>query len=80
MPATMTPAGQVTIPESVRLAAGLTPNTPLEFSAADGGVFIKEAAHPRPLDPDRFEKIRGSATIKWRSTDEVMALLRGDDD
>jgi len=28
--------------------------------------------------PDRFDEVAGSADIKWR-TDELMALLRGED-
>ena len=79
MPTTMTPTGQVTIPESVRRAAGLTPGAPLEVRASNGGVLIKECKQPEQLDPDRFEKMRGTAPIKWR-TDELMAILRGDDD
>jgi hypothetical protein len=34
---------------------------------------------PQPLaDPDRFERMRGRATVPWR-TDELMRLLRGDE-
>ena len=79
MTTTMTAAGQITIPESVRAAAGLAPGMPLEVSASNGGVLIKEARPQRQLDPDRFDKLRGTAPIKWR-TDELMAILRGDDD
>ena len=32
-----------------------------------------------PARPSRFEKFRGSATTKL-ATDELMAMLRGDDD
>ena len=37
---TMTASGQVTIPESIRVAAGLMPGMPLEVSASNGGVLI----------------------------------------
>ena len=37
---TMTASGQVTIPESVRVAAGLMPGMPLEMSASNGGMLI----------------------------------------
>lgn len=79
MTTTMTANGQVTIPESVRQAAGLTPDTPLEFSAADGGVLIKEARQLHQLDPDCFEGFRGAAEIKW-GPGVLMEMLRGDDD
>ena len=43
MTTTMTAAGQVTIPESVRAAAGLVPGTPLEVSATESGnILIKQ--------------------------------------
>jgi hypothetical protein len=31
------------------------------------------------LEPDRLDKVRGTATTKL-TTDEIMAMLRGDDD
>jgi hypothetical protein len=46
---------------------------------SDGELVLKAF---KPADPtkiyDRFEEVRGKATIKWR-TDELMQLLRGDD-
>ena len=80
MTTTMTAAGQVTIPESVRAAAGLMPGTPLEVSATEGGVLIKRVKKRRPLTREQIESVAGTATIKWRSTDEFMAFVRGDDD
>ena len=81
MTTTMTAAGQVTIPEGVRAAAGLMPGTPLEVSATEnGGVLIKRAKKRRPLTREQIEAVAGTATIKWRSTDEFMAFVRGDDD
>ena len=77
---TMTATGEVTIPESVRAAAGLVPGTPLEVSAAAGGILIKRAKKRRPLTREQIEAVAGTATIKWRSTDEFMAFVRGDDD
>lgn len=75
---TMTATGEVTIPESVRAAAGLTPGTPLEVSAGNGGVLIKEAAPYVPPDPSCIDKMVGAATVKWQPG-ELMAMLRGDD-
>lgn len=45
---TVTATGEVTIPESVRAAAGLMPGMPLEVSAGNGGVLITVA--PRIKD------------------------------
>ena len=76
---TMTATGEVTIPESVRSAAGLTPGAPLDVNATVGGVLIQEYKQRQPLDPNRFDKIRGPSNFPWRSTDEFMAFVRGDD-
>jgi hypothetical protein len=46
--------------------------------AADGSIIIEKAAATMPLDPDRFAKLRGIAG-PGPSTDEIMALLRGED-
>ena len=39
-------------------------------------MLVKAGAEPAP---SRFEKVRGTATTKL-TTDELMAMLRGDDD
>ena len=53
-----------------------------EFSVnAQGEVVLQSHKAKGDIDsatPDRFEAVRGKADIKWR-TDELMALLRGDD-
>jgi hypothetical protein len=43
--------------------------------AEDGGIVIEKADGPRP--PSRFAKVRGAAG-PGMSTDELMALLRGE--
>ena len=43
-----------------------------------GHVVILKAAGVPTQAQDRFEAARGKADIKWR-TNELMALLRGDD-
>ena len=81
MTTTMTAAGQVTIPESVRTAAGLEPGTPLEVSATEGGVLIKQVKKRRPLTREQIEAVRQiPRDFPWSSTDEFMAFIRGDDD
>ena len=45
-------------------------------------VLHRVAPHPARTranqTPDRFEAMRGKAQVKWR-TDDLMALLRGND-
>ena len=81
---TMTDAGQVTIPESIRTAAGLMPGMTLEVSTTEsGGVLIKQMREKkrRPLTMEQIETARRvQRDFPWKSTDEFMAFIRGDDD
>jgi antitoxin PrlF len=82
MPVTI--KGQVTIPKPIRDRLGLTPGSEVEFELdGQGRVFLQKAGSKphRPLDPDRFERLRGTATaMEGMSTDDLMRMLRGDDD
>lgn len=81
MSTTMTSKGQVTIPKPIRDALHLIPGSAIEFSVnAQGEVVLHrgELKPGKPVQQDRFEAVRGKADIKWR-TDELMALLRGED-
>jgi antitoxin PrlF len=76
MPSKVTSNGRVTIPKRVRDYLGLEPGTEVAFRrAADGTIVIERADGTRPLS--RFEKLRGIAG-PGPSTDEIMAMLRGD--
>jgi antitoxin PrlF len=78
MHTTITSKGQVTIPKHIRDALDLQPGSAVAFSVNAGGeVVIHAAIKARRAGPDRFDAVRGKATVKWR-TDELMALLRGD--
>jgi len=76
----MTSKGQVTIPKPIRDALHLLPGSTVEFSVNAQGEVVLHGSEAKPtrVVPDRFESARGKADIKWR-TDELMALLRGDD-
>jgi len=43
-----------------------------------GDPVLRKCGPAEDRAPDRFEEVAGTANIKWR-TDELMALLRGDD-
>ena len=76
MTTTMTSKGQVTIPKGLRDYLGLKPGAAVEFElTADGDVIVKRGRH-RP--PNRFERYRGTLKGKM-TTDEIMALTRGED-
>jgi len=76
----ITSKGQVTIPVAIREKAGLLPGTEVDFELKDDSVRIVRAKAPK--GETRGERavrlLRGSATVKL-STDEIMALTRGED-
>jgi antitoxin PrlF len=75
--ATVTSKGQVTIPKPVRDHLGIGPGSQVAFRRADdGSIVLEKADGTRP--PSRFAKWVGIAG-PGPSTDELMALLRGDD-
>ena len=76
MATTVTSKGQVTIPKPVRDHLGIGPGSQVAFRRADdGSIIIEKAYGARP--PSRFDKAIGSAG-PGLSTDELMALLRGE--
>jgi AbrB family looped-hinge helix DNA binding protein len=76
----ITSKGQVTIPQAVREAAGLLPNTEVEFRLeADAVRIVKVPATRRPGRGARaVERLRRSAGHVTLSTDEIMALTRAE--
>jgi AbrB family looped-hinge helix DNA binding protein len=76
---TLTSKGQVTIPKKIRDTLGLEPGSEVDFDVdAHGHIIIRKAgarAFRRSRGQDRFDRVRGRATIRWK-TDELMALLR----
>lgn len=79
MATTLTSKGQVTIPKRVRDALKLTPGARVEFAVnREGEVVLHKAGSKAAQRPDRFERARGKAQVKWR-THELMGLLRGSD-
>jgi antitoxin PrlF len=79
MSTTVTSKGQVTIPKPIRDRLGLKPGSAVEFElAADGRIVLFKAGRKAKLPRSRFERIRGAATVPI-TTEELMALTRGDD-
>lgn len=76
---TLTSKGQVTIPKRVRDHLRLEPGSQVVFDLApDGHVVISRADAP-PAKGNRFQRFRGVAG-PGLSTDEIMALMRGEED
>jgi AbrB family looped-hinge helix DNA binding protein len=76
MTTTVTSKGQVTIPKPVRDHLGIGPGSQIDFRRADDGSIVIEKADGTQ-QPSRFAKLRGSAG-PGMTTDELMALLRGE--
>jgi antitoxin PrlF len=78
MTTTVTSKGQVTIPKRVRDAAGLKPGTKVTVEYDHGAAIVKSTRKVGKSEyRKRLESVKG--TFKSRlSTDEIMALLRGD--
>src|SRR5205823_7617958 len=72
----MTTKGQVTIPKRLRDHLGLKPGSDIDFELTDDGrVFLKTQEE---APQSRFARLRGSAKLGM-TTDELMALTRGED-
>lgn len=75
------PNGQVTVPEDVREEFGLRPDGEVDFELADRATHVTRTS--RPTGETRGErlvrKLRGSAPPGGLTTDEIMAITRGED-
>ncbi len=75
----ITTKGQVTIPQAIRESQGMFPHTEIRFVEEGNTVRIEKVQHPRLSRGERIvQNLAGKATIKT-TTDELMALLRGED-
>ncbi|MEA2222775.1 MAG: hypothetical protein QOH83_1151 [Solirubrobacteraceae bacterium] len=72
----VTSKGQVTIPRKVRERLGITPGSEVDFQLDDDGARLIRVSDGEGKDLAR--RMRGRATVAM-STEEIMALTRGDD-
>ncbi|MCO5100834.1 MAG: AbrB/MazE/SpoVT family DNA-binding domain-containing protein [Burkholderiaceae bacterium] len=80
MSTTMTSKGQVTIPKRIREALRIEPGDRIDFDVDCKGRVLIQPVRPAAdrKTADRFEAVRGRASIRWR-TEDLMRLLRDDD-
>ena len=75
----ITSKGQVTIPQEIREKAGLLPGTEVEFAIDGEAVRIRRSE--APVAPGRgaqiVARLRSAGKLSM-STDEIMALMRGE--
>ena len=77
----ITSKGQVTIPQDIREKLGLLPHCEVEFDIVGDSVRLRKARKPKGRTRGEMivAHLRGSGNKRFRSTDELMKLLRGDD-
>ncbi|MBK6561569.1 AbrB/MazE/SpoVT family DNA-binding domain-containing protein [Candidatus Amarobacter glycogenicus] len=75
----VTEKGQVTIPIELRRKFGLLPHTEVEVVEKDGDVVVR--AKEGGVSRGRWiaEQLRGSATNRALTTEQLMAMTRGED-
>ena len=76
----ITSKGQVTIPQEVRIRLGLLPHTEVEFELAGDHALLRKTKSATGAGRGQrvIEALRGTASARM-STDEIMALTRGED-
>jgi len=79
MDTTITSKGQITIPKEIRDSLDMGPGCKVNIVVNhDGDVVLHKLSGDFHAQEEQFDLAIGSADIKWR-TDELMALLRGED-
>lgn len=73
----ITSKGQVTIPIEIRERLGLLPHTEVRFEVGGNAVRILREERPGGRGARILDRLRGRAT-SGLSTEEIMALTRGD--
>ena len=75
----LTSKGQVTIPQEIREQLGLLPWTEVEFDIVGDSVRIRKRRGAKSRGQMLVDRLRGSAPKPRMTTDEIMALTRGED-
>jgi len=73
----VTDKGQVTIPKHIRDAAGIGPGSEVEFELRDEVIVVRKRNDGPTRGRRLAERLRGRGDVDM-STDEIMALTRGD--
>lgn len=75
----ITSKGQVTIPLEIRERFGFLPHTDVEFVIEKDRVVVRKAESRGESFADRLIRHMSGAGTGDMTTDEIMALTRGDD-
>lgn len=72
----ITSKGQVTIPQEIREALGLLPQSEVEFELDGDSVRVRKSRRAGGRGATIVARLRGTATTRL-STDEIMKFTRG---
>jgi AbrB family looped-hinge helix DNA binding protein len=74
----ITSKGQVTIPQEIRRQCGLLPHTEVVFRVEEGRVLLEKASEQQEPGAEAIQRLRRARLRTRLSTDELLALTRGD--
>ena len=74
----VTTGGRITIPKDIREKSGLLPNTEVKFEYVCGIVTLVPIRGKRTRGGSIVAALQGSVTRAGMTTDELMALTRGE--
>lgn len=74
----ITSKGQVTIPLAIRRQCGLLPHCEVEFRVEEGRVILEKASQAPSRGEEALQRLRQGLLSTTRSTDELLALTRGE--
>jgi AbrB family looped-hinge helix DNA binding protein len=75
----ITTKGQVTIPLLIRHQLGLLPHSEVEFDVVGDSVRIRKKKGSKSRGERLLELMRRAKPIPGMTTDELMAMTRGED-
>jgi AbrB family looped-hinge helix DNA binding protein len=75
----ITSKGQVTIPQEIREQCGLLPHTQVRCLVQDGRLLIEKAPAEGSPGSEGLQRLRRARLRTRLSTDELLALTRGDE-
>jgi AbrB family looped-hinge helix DNA binding protein len=76
----ITSKGQVTIPQAIREQCGLLPHTEVRFEVEEGRVMLVKQDQPGGRGEEGVQRLRQARLRSRLSTDELLALCRGEED
>ena len=74
----ITSKGQVTIPQEIRVKAGLLPNTEVKFEYVRGKVMLVPVGGNKTRGASVVMALRGTLKHLGMTTDEIMEFTRGE--